>query len=89
MIVIKFFQDTYYYAIAAKTVEEASNFYKEEISSEFDKQEEIPNSEFDKKFIKIHEDNNFSKKPYKVSINDVVVGVEPQLVFTNDMSFID
>lgn len=32
------------------------------------------------------EDNNFNNEPYKVSINDILCGNEPQMLFTNDFS---
>ena len=59
---------------------------EELIGDKFTNIEEIPESEWDKKTISMWEDNNFDKKPFKVYINDIICGKEPQMIFTNDFS---
>jgi hypothetical protein len=77
---------TRYYGIAAETEELAREYLDEETFEKPDKCEEIQESEWDKKIITSWVDNDFTKKPYKTSIREVMCGTDPQLVFTNDRS---
>jgi hypothetical protein len=86
MKVFKFYCGEMFYAFGAKTKELAIAEFEDQIGDVFTNCEEIPESEWDKKTISMWEDNNFDSKPFKVSINDVLCGSEPQLIFSNDMS---
>ena len=91
MKVFKFYTDGYIYSIYSKTEEQAATFLQEEIGYfEIEKPtEEIPESEWDRKNIKIYEDNDTSKEPFYVSIREEIIGNETQLVYTNDFSTFD
>lgn len=86
MRVFKFYCGEIMYAFAAETKELAIAEFEEETGDQFTNIEEIPESEWDKKTISMWEDNDFDKKPFKVSINDILCGTEPQMIFTNDFS---
>lgn len=87
MKVFKFYSGNLYYAYSGKDESEALKaLLDEQGMMSIDKVEEIPESEWDEPMISIWEDNDFSKKPFKVSINDQMFGDESILLFTNDMS---
>ena len=88
MKVFKFYTGGYIYSIYSKTEEQAAIFLQEEIGYfEIEKPtEEIPESEWDRKNIKIYEDNDTSTEPFYVSIREEICGKEAQLLFTNDFS---
>lgn len=85
MKVFKFYCGEIYYVYAAQTKEEAIEKFTEDTGDQYTVCEEIPESEWDKKIIKIYEDNDLSTKPYKISIRESISGIEPQQVYTNDM----
>ena len=84
MKVFKFYCGEVIYAFAAETEELAIEHFIEETGDQYTVCEEIPESEWNKKTINIWEDNDFEKKPFKVSINDVMCGTEPQMIYSND-----
>lgn len=84
MKVFKFYSEGDHYAYAAETEEKAREAFAEEMGTVIDSTEEIPESEWDKRFIKIYEDNNISGKSFKTSIRDSIHGTEAQMVFTSD-----
>jgi len=84
MKVFKFYCGELYYAYAALTKEEAIEQFKEETGDQYTVCEEIPEREWDKKMISIWEDNNFDKKPYKISIREAICGTDSQMIFSND-----
>lgn len=87
MKVFKITIENYIYAIYAENIEDAITFLSEEIGIFDDyKIEKIPESEWDKKDIKIYEDNDTSTEPFYVSIREEICGNEAQLLFTNDFS---
>ena len=87
MKVFKITIENYFYAIYAENIEDAITFLSEEIGVFNDYRfEEIPESEWDKKYIKIYEDNDTSTEPFYVSIREEICGKEAQLVYTNDFS---
>jgi hypothetical protein len=86
MKVFKFYCGESYYAYAAETKELAINEFNEQIGDLYTICEEIPESEWDEKIINVWEDNDFTKKPFKESIRDIMYGSEPQMIFTNNMS---
>ncbi len=87
MKVFKITIENYFYAIYAENIEDAITFLSEEIGVFNDYRiEEIPESEWDKKDIKIYEDNDTSTEPFYVSIREEIIGNETQLVYTNDFS---
>lgn len=86
MKVFKFYCGELYYGFAAETKELAIEEFTEQTGDAYTVCEEIPESEWDKKNINIWEDNDFSKKPFKVSIREQICGTDPQMVFTNDTS---
>lgn len=76
MKVFKFYCGELYYAYAAQTKEEAIEQFTEETGDQYTAIDEIPESEWDKKMISVWEDNNFDKKPYKISIREAICGVD-------------
>lgn len=87
MKVFKFFVGEFFYACAAKTIEEAYSILCESIGKvEVDSVQGIPESKWDEKSIKIHECNDFDTETYFISIREAIVGDDPQLIFTNDLN---
>lgn len=90
MRVFKFHVNQLVYAFAAKTQAEAERAMFDEIGeSVVDKIEEVPQSEWDEKTIAMYEDNDWEEEPFYVSIREQICGEDPQLIFTNDASFIN
>lgn len=87
MKVFKFYCGEMYYAFAAETKELATECFEDEIGDQFTVCEEIPESEWDKKTINVWEDNDLTKKPYKQSIREIIIGTHPQMLFTNDKGY--
>ena len=87
MKVFKFYCGELFYGYAAETKELAIEALIEETGDQFTVCEEIPESEWDKKFVNTWEDNDYTKEPYKMSIREIICGTEPQLVFSNDVAF--
>ena len=75
------------HGVAAETEQLAVNYYTEEINDLYEEVEEIPESEWDKKIITMWEDNDTTTKPYKVSIREIIIGNEAQIIFSNVMDF--
>ena len=87
MKVFKITIENYFYAIYAENIEDALTFLSEEIGNfDYSEIQEVPESEWDKKDIKIYEDNDTSTEPFYVSIREEICGKEAQLLFTNDFS---
>lgn len=86
MRVFKFYCGEMFYAFAAETKELAIKQFYYEIGDQFTVCEEIPEVEWDNLIINIWEDNDFTQKPYKESIRNLICGNEPQMIFTNDTS---
>lgn len=86
MKVFKFYCGQLYYGYAAETKEQAVEKFIDDTGDNFTVCEEIPESEWNKKTINIWENNDFDKKPFKVSIIEQIIGNEPQQIFTNDLS---
>lgn len=85
MKVFKFTSGSLIYGYAAETEEDAKTLLFEDYGEmEIDTVEEIPQSKWDEKTILEWEDNDLSKRPFKVSIRDEMVGAGQ--VFTNDLS---
>ena len=89
MVVIKFYCGELYYAFAAQTKELATSAFQEQVDENYTSCEEIPEEKWDEKFITIYEDNDISKETWKESIREAICGKEPQMIFTNDDTFID
>jgi hypothetical protein len=88
MKAFKFYKEKMVYCYAAETKELALNCFKEDNGSDYDKVEEILETEWDKKSIDVYEDNDFDKKPFKTSIRESMYGTSPQLIYSNDFSLI-
>ena len=86
MRVFKFYCGETMYAFTAETKELAIAEFEEQVGDAYTNCEEIPENEWNEKTISMWEDNNFDNEPYKVSINDILCGSEPQMLFTNDFS---
>jgi len=86
MKVFKIYCGKTIYAFAAETKELAIAEFEEQTGDQFTNIEEIPESEWNEKKISTWEDNNFDNKPFKVSINEIIFGKDPQMIFTNDYS---
>jgi len=87
MKVFQFKNENEVYGIAAKTQELAISYYIEELNHVYEEMQEIPESEWDKKIITMWEDNDTTTKPYKVSIREIIIGNEAQIIFSNVMDF--
>jgi len=90
MKVFKFKSCQYIYAFSGNTEEEAKATLIEQVGEiSIDSVEEIPESEWDERFIQMWEDNDRTEgKPYKVSIRELIDN-EPGLVYSNDTDLID
>ena len=87
MKVFKITIENYFYAIYAENTEDALMFLSEEIGNfDYSEIQEVPESEWDKRDIKIYEDNDTSKEPFYVSIREEIIENETQIVYTNDFS---
>lgn len=86
MKVFKIFYGPLFYAYAAETQELAVTKFFDEIGNVYTSCDEIPESEWDEKIIKIWVGNGFEKKPFKVSIRESIVGTGPQQIFSNDFT---
>lgn len=86
MKVFKFYCGESHYAFAAQTKELAIAQFIEETGDLYTVCEEIPENEWDKKFITVCEDNDLDKAKWNMSIREAITGTEPQLVFTNNPS---
>jgi hypothetical protein len=86
MKVFKFKCGEYFYAYSGETEQAAREALIEEHNPKMiGSVDEIPESEWDKKFISMYEDNDHSKEPFKISIREAMNGNTPELVFTNDI----
>lgn len=90
MKVFKFNSGDLIYAYSGNTEEEAKAALIDQVGeTTIDSVEEIPETDWDEKFIQMWEDNDReSGIPYKVSIRELLDS-EPVLIFTNDTDFID
>lgn len=85
MKVFKFYYDDCHTAFSGKDQQEATEAFLEYVGDvKIDKVEEIPESEWDEKFILIYEDNDRQSEPFKMSIRECLEGEEPTLIFSND-----
>lgn len=90
MIIIKFTCDDLYYVIAAESKEQAEQHLREEWSSEaITSTEEIPESKWDVKDIKVYPENNLRRKPFKISLREAICLPLPELIYTNDDTYMD
>jgi len=87
MKAFQFKKENEIHGVAAETEQLAVNYYTEEINDLYEEVEEIPESEWDKKTITMWEDNDTTTKPYKVSIREIIIGNEAQIIFSNVMDF--
>lgn len=87
MKVFKFYCGELFYGYAAETKELAIEAFTYETGDEYTVCEEIPESEWDKKSVSTWEDNDFTKKPYKQSIRELICGTVPQQIFCNLLAF--
>jgi hypothetical protein len=86
MKVFKFKCGEYFYAYSGETEQAAREALVEEQDPKMiGSVEEIPESEWDEKIISMYEDNDRSKKLFKLSIREAMTGNTPELVFTNDI----
>lgn len=84
MKVFKFYYDDCHTAFSGKDQQEATEALTEWVGDvKIDNVEEIPESEWDEKFIDIYPDNDKSKKPFKVSIRECIENT-PTMIFSND-----
>ena len=84
MKVFKFYYDDCHTAFSGKDQQEATEALLEWVGEvEIDKVEEIPESEWDEKFINIWEDNDHDNEPFKVSIRECLENT-PTMIFSND-----
>ena len=88
MKVFKIHSDTCYYGIAAMTEQEAKECFVENVNDNIEaitSIEEVPESEWDKKDIKIYEDNDPEKESFLVSIRECLTGdTGAFIIFSND-----
>ena len=84
MKVFKFYYAAFYYAIAAESLELATDKFCELIGEQPLRYEEIKAELWNDKFINIFESNDRDGIMFKISINDAICGIEPQLIYTNN-----
>jgi len=86
MRVFKFLCGEYFYAYSGKDEQEAREALIEEQSpTMIGPAQEIDETDWDRKFISMYEDNDHAKKPFKISIREAMTGGTPELIFTNDI----
>lgn len=84
MKVFKFYYDDCHTAFSGNDENEAMSEFIEYVGDvEIDKVEEIPESEWDEKFINIWEDNDHDNEPFQVSIRECVENT-PTMIFSTD-----
>lgn len=84
----RIYSDEFEYLVAAYNGTQALSFLKNEHEVNAKKILEVPESEWNEKIIKIWEDNDFSKKPFKVSIRESIIGDDIQMLSSTDFSLI-
>ncbi len=90
MRAFKFYSAEHYYVVSGKTEEEAKEYLFEYVGEmTIDKIEEIFESEWDEKFITMHEDGDTEKPEFKVSIREMIDQDSPIIIYSNDTSLID
>ena len=88
MKVFRFYSNKLLYVFSGNTEETAKECLFEQFGEMIiDKVEEILEDQWDNKMINIWEDNDLSKKPFKVSIRELMSKDTPQLIYTNDLYF--
>jgi hypothetical protein len=89
MRVFKFTSGTDIYGFSGNDEQEAQTELLDYIGDmDIHKVEEIPESEWDKPFIEMHEDNDTESEPFYTSIREQLEET-PSLLFTNDQAIID
>lgn len=86
MKAFKFYCGEMFYVFAAESKSLAIQEFEYQTGDVYTLCEEIPESEWDQKIITTFEDNDISGEPILMSIRDVIIGNEPQLICTNDPS---
>lgn len=90
MKVFEITSEGFNYAYAAKTESLAVEQFKYDTTSDdVDDIKEVPESKWDEKFIRIHEDNDPELSSFLSSIRDLIVGEQPQFIYTNNPEGID
>ena len=90
MKVIEFKVNGFRYGYIGPSEQEIRDFVKEEFGDTvFDEVVDIPENEWDKKTIAIYEDNNFDNKPYFLSIREIAVGNESQMIYSDDSFYLN
>lgn len=90
MKVIEFKVNGFRYGYIGPSKKEIRDFVKEQFGdTKFDEVVDIPENEWDKKTIAIYEDNNFDTEPYFLSIREIVVGNETQMIYSNDSFYLN
>lgn len=87
MKAFQFKKENEIHGVAAETEQLAVNYYTEEINDLYEEVEEIPESEWGIKNIKEWEDNDMRNEPIMVSIREIIIGNETQLIFSNVIDF--
>jgi len=89
MKVFKFYYDDCHTAFSGTDQAEATEAFIEYLGDvEIDKIEEIPETEWDKPFILIYEENDPETEIFKVSIREQLENT-PTLIFSNDIDLIE
>lgn len=90
MKVFEFFYDGHKYVIIADSYDEAISFFKEELfDDEPERYCEIPESDWDSKFINYCEDNDPEKETLKLSVRESMCENITYLLATTDEDFIN
>jgi len=88
MKAFKFTTGDIYYGYSGHDENEAKEVMFEDMGeTDINTVEEIPESEWDNKFIAVYEDNDLEQEPIYLSIRESLSGETPILLFTNDMCF--
>lgn len=87
--VFEFAKDGYLYTVKAKTKQQAQKFLLDEHHIDIKNCIDIPESEWDKPTIQIHEDNDTEKEPFYISLRAAFSELEVELLCTNDRDIIE
>lgn len=91
MKVFKFWYDDCYTTFSGIDQQKATDAFKEYVGDDVEiaKVEEIPETEWDKKFINIYPDDDIEQEPFKASIRECMLGEVSTMIFSNDPDLID
>lgn len=85
MRVFKFYSEEYHYTVSGETEEQAKECLFDTVYHlDIERTEEVSESEWDKKYISCYPGDDDSKKPFFLSIREIIDDT-PTLICSNDI----